>query len=58
MSAILTVSTMIVMMITARTMSAWLAGQKGLLIVLPSYTMPRMPPAFTLAAETLAPIRI
>ena len=34
-------------------MNAWLAGQ--ILIVLLSYTTPRMPPAFTPAAGTLAP---
>ena len=33
-----------------------LAGQ--VLIVLPFYTMPRTPPIFTLAAETLVPIQI
>ena len=34
----------------------WLAGQ--VLIVLPSYTTPKTPPVFTLAAGTLAPIQI
>ena len=45
-----------VMMITVWMMSAWLAGQ--VLIVLLSYTMPRMPPVFTLATGTLAPMLI
>ena len=42
--------------ITVRTVSAWLAGQ--VLIVLPSYIMPRTPSVFTPAAGTLASIRI
>ena len=41
---------------TVRTVSAWLAGQ--VLIVLPSYIMPRTLPVFIPAAGTLAPIRI
>ena len=45
-----------VTMITVRTVSAWLAGQ--VLIVLPSYIMPRTLPVFIPAAETLAPIQI
>ena len=45
-----------VTMITVRTVSAWLAGQ--VLIVLPSYIMPRTLPVFIPAAGTLAPIRI
>ena len=45
-----------VTMITVRTVSAWLAGQ--VLIVLPSYIMPRTLPVFTPAAGTLAPIQI
>ena len=45
-----------VTMITVWTVSAWLAGQ--VLIVLPSYIMPRMLPVFILAAGTLAPIQI
>ena len=45
-----------VIMITVRTVSAWLAGQ--VLIVLSSYIMPRTLPVFIPAAETLAPIRI
>ena len=45
-----------VTMTTVRTVSTWLAGQ--VLIVLPSYIMRRTPPAFTLAAGTLAPIWI
>ena len=44
------------MMITVRTVSAWMAGK--VLIVLPSYIMPKMPPVFTPAAGTLALIRI
>ena len=36
--------------------SAWLAKQ--VLVALPSYAMPRMPPIFTPATETLAPIQI
>ena len=57
MLAILTVIMLIgVMMITVWRVSAWLAGQ--VLIVLPSYTMPRTLPVFTLAAGTLAPIQI
>ena len=36
--------------------SAWLAGK--VLIVLPSYIMPRTPPVFIPAAATLAPIQI
>ena len=48
MLVISTVATLTgVTMITTRTMSAWLAEQE--LIVLPSYTVPRTPPAFTLA---------
>ena len=42
--------------ITVRTVSAWLVGQ--VLIVLPSYIMPRTLPVFIPAAGTLAPIRI
>ena len=42
--------------ITIQTVSAWLAGQ--VLIVLPSYIMPRMLPVFILAGGTLAPIWI
>ena len=45
-----------VMMTTVRTVNAWLTGQ--VLIVLPSYIMPRTPPVFIPAAGTLAPIRI
>ena len=45
-----------VTMTTVRTVSAWLAGQ--VLIVLPSYIMPRTLPVFTPAARTLAPIQI
>ena len=45
-----------VMMTTVWTVSAWLAGQ--VLIVLPSYIMPRTLPVFTPAAGTLAPIQI
>ena len=45
-----------VTMITVRTVSAWLAGQ--VLIVLPSYIMPRTLSDFTPAAGTLVPIRI
>ena len=45
-----------VTMITVRMVSAWLAEQ--VLIVLPSYTMPRIMPVFIPAAGTLAPIRI
>ena len=41
---------------TVRTVSAWLAGQ--VLIVLPSYIMPRTLPVFIPAAGTLAPIQI
>ena len=41
---------------TVRTVSAWLDGQ--VLIVLPSYIMPRTLPVFISAAGTLAPIRI
>ena len=41
---------------TVRTVSAWLAGQ--VLIVLPSYIMPRTLPVFIPAAEKLAPIQI
>ena len=41
---------------TVRTVSAWLDGQ--VLIVLPSYIMPRTLPVFIPAAGTLAPIRI
>ena len=55
MLAILAVVMLIgVTIITVRTVSAWLAGQ--VLIVLPSYTMPRTPPVFIPAAGTLAPI--
>ena len=43
-----------VTMITVRTVSAWLAGQ--VLIVLPSYIMPKTLSVFTPTAETLAPI--
>ena len=42
--------------ITVQTVSAWLAGQ--VLIVLPSYKMPRMLLVFILAGGTLAPIWI
>ena len=57
MLAISTVVTFIeVAVITVRTVSAWLAGQ--VLIILPSYTIPKMPSAFTPAAITLAPIQI
>ena len=45
-----------VTMITVRSVSAWLAGQ--VLIVLPSYIMPRTLPVFTPAAGTLASTRI
>ena len=45
-----------VTMTTDRTVSAWLAGQ--VLIVLPSYIMPRTLPVFIPAAGTLAPIQI
>ena len=45
-----------VTMTTVRTVSAWLAGQ--VLIVLPSYIMPRTLPVFIPFAGTLAPIRI
>ena len=45
-----------VTMTTVRTVSAWLAGQ--VLIVLPSYIMPRTLPVFIPAAGTLAPIQI
>ena len=45
-----------VTMTTVRTVSAWLAGQ--VLIVLPSYIMPRSLPVFIPAAGTLAPIQI
>ena len=45
-----------VMMTTVRTVSAWLDGQ--VLIVLPSYIMPRTLPVFIPAAGTLAPIQI
>ena len=45
-----------VTIITVWTVSAWLAGQ--VLIVLPSYTMPRTPPVLTPAAGRLAPIQI
>ena len=41
---------------TVRMVSVWLAGQ--ILIVLPSYIMPRMLPVFISAAGTLAPIQI
>ena len=41
---------------TVRTLSAWLTGQ--VLIVLPSYIMPRTLPVFIPAAGTLAPIQI
>ena len=41
---------------TVRTVSAWLAGQ--VLIVFPSYIMPRTLPVFIPAAGTLAPIQI
>ena len=45
-----------VTMTTVRTVSAWLDGQ--VLIVLPSYIMPRTLPVFIPAAGTLAPIQI
>ena len=45
-----------VTMTTVRTVSAWLAGQ--VLIVLPSYIMPRTLSIFIQAAGTLAPIQI
>ena len=55
--AISTVATLIgVTMIIVRTVSSWLAGK--VLIVLPSYTMPRLPSAFTPAPGTLVPIQI
>ena len=44
-----------VMMTTVRMVSAWLAGQ--VLIVLPSYIMPKTLPVFIPAAGTLAPIQ-
>ena len=44
------------MIITVRTVNAWMAGQ--VLIVLASYIMPRTPPVFIPAAGTLAPIQI
>ena len=44
-----------VTIITVRTVSAWLTGQ--VLIVLPSYIMPRTPPVFIPAAGTLVPIQ-
>ena len=57
MQAILTVVLLIgVTMITVWTVSAWLTGQ--VLIVLPSYTMPRTLLVFIPAAGTLAPIQI
>ena len=57
MLAILTVVMLIgFTIITVQTVTAWMAGQ--VLIVLPSYTMPRTLPVFTLAAGTLAPIQI
>ena len=57
MLAILTVVMLTgVTMTTVRTVSAWLAGQ--VLIVLPSYIMPRTLPVFIPAAGTLAPIQI
>ena len=43
-------------MTTVWTVNAWVAGQ--VLIVLPSYIMPRTLPVFIPAAETLAPIQI
>ena len=55
--AILTVVMLIgVTTTTVRTVSVWLAGQ--VLIVLPSYIMPRTLPVFIPAAGTLAPIQI
>ena len=55
--AILTVAMLTgVTMTTVRTVSAWLDGK--VLIVLPSYIMPRTLPVFIPAAGTLAPIRI
>ena len=45
-----------VMIITVWMANAWLAGK--VLIVLPSYTMPKTPPVFTLTAKTLASIQI
>ena len=45
-----------VMTTTVRMVSAWLAGQ--VLIVLPSYIMPKTLPVFIPAAGTLAPIQI
>ena len=45
-----------VTMTTVRTVSAWLAER--VLIVFPSYIMPRTLPVFTPVAGTLAPIRI
>ena len=45
-----------VTMTPVRTVGAWLVGQ--VLIVLPSYIMPRTPPVFIPAAGTLAPIQI
>ena len=56
-AAILTVVMLTgVTMTTVRTVSAWLAGQ--VLIVLPSYIMPRTLPVFIPAAGILVPIRI
>ena len=45
-----------VTMTTVRTVSAWMAGK--ILIVLPSYIMPRTLPVFIPTAGTLAPIQI
>ena len=57
MLAILTVVMLTgVTMKTVRTVSAWLAGQ--VLIVLPSYIMPKTLPVFIPAAGTLTPIQI
>ena len=62
LTPVLTLAILIVVMLTGvtttivRTVSAWLAGQ--VLIVLPSYIMPRTLPVFIPAAGTLAPIQI
>ena len=57
MPAISTVAMLIrVTMIIAWKVSAWMAGR--VITVLPSSTMPRLPPAFTPAAGRLASIQI
>ena len=62
LTPVFTLAILIVVMLTGvttttvRTVSAWLDGQ--VLIVLPSYIMPRTLPVFIPAAGTLAPIRI